>query len=292
MPTDYKKYLPFLVIGGVAIWAILKLSKSGSVGQVVNRVIPVSEPNDSTALAQIQAQFELGKMQIAAGSELAGKQVDAERQRLEFANRALEIQGNYGLEGLKIESAKAANQAQLQSELSKIALDSQNYDTQLRANAASELLRQQRSSANNNALLQLGGLLANLLKGNQSQSKPSASGGSSPSVSSPPFNPNARRTTSSATSALTNALARFFGDPYGQIAQPTYDSLGYASGYDLQPYYDAEVQAYDNWLNFVPAPTGANIYSDFPTFGGSSDDYFSGSEGSIEAYDFYGFAFE
>lgn len=291
MPTDIKKYLPFLAIGGVAIWLILKLSKSGSVGQVVNRVIPVEQPNDTAALAQIQAQFELGKMQIAAGSELAGKQVDAERQRLEFANRALEIQGNYGLEGLKIESAKATNQAQLQSDLAKIALDSQNYETQLRANAANELLRQQQTSARNNTLLGLGSLLAQLLKPQQSQARPSgSSGGSSTGGITPPFNPNAnRRTTSS--NILTNFLQRYLSNPDSPIAYQNYDSLGYLDYLDLQPYYTNETNAFDNWLDFQTPSVGTSNYSDYPVFGDVYD-YFTGESGSREEYDFYGFTFE
>ncbi len=256
MPTDWKKYLPFLAIGGVAIWLILKLSKNGSIGQVVNRVIPVQEANDTAALAQIQAQFELGKMQIAAGSELAGKQVDAERQRLEFANRALEIQGNYGLEGLKIESAKAANQAQLQSDLAKIALDSQNYETQLRANAANELLRQQQTSARNNALMQLGGLLAQLLKPSQSQSRPqSSTPGSSSGGMTPPFNPNAQRRTTS-NNILTNWLQRYLSNTDSPIAYQNYDSLGYIPYLDLVPYYQNEADAYDNWLDYQMPSVG------------------------------------
>lgn len=266
MPTDWKKYLPFLAIGGVAIWLILKLSKSGSVGQVVNRVIPVQEANDTAAMAQIQAQFELGKMQIAAGSELAGKQIEAEKQRLEFANRALEIQGNYGLEGLKIESAKAANQAQLQSDIAKIALDSQNYETQLRANAANELLRQQQTSARNNSLMQLGGLLAQLLKPSQSQSRPqSSSPGSSSGGYTPPFNPNAQRRVSG-NNILTNWLQRNLSNPDSPIAYQNYDSLGYVPYLDLIPYYQNEVNAYDNWLDYQTPSVGSYGYGE-PSFG-------------------------
>lgn len=255
MPTDWKKYLPFLAIGGVAIWLILKLSKSGSIGQVVNRVIPVQEANDATALAQIQAQFELGKMQIAAASELSGKQVDAERQRLEFANRALEIQGNYGLEGLKIESAKATNQAQLQSDLAKIALEQNGYETQLRANAANELLRQQQTSARNNSLLQLGSLLSSLLKGQQSQSKPQAgSAGSSSGGVTPAINQQAQRRQTSALQAFLNKYLPNYNAP---LSYQNYDSLGYADALDLTPYYQNEVEAYDNWLDYQTQPVGS-----------------------------------
>jgi len=264
MPTDWKKYLPFIAIGGVAIWLILRLSKSGSSNQVVNRVIPVQEPNDTTALSQIQAQFELGKMQIAANSELSGRQVDAERQRLEFANRALEIQGNYGLEGLKIESAKAANQAQLQSDLTKIALDSQNYETQLRANAAGELLRQQQTSARNNSLLQLGSLLAQLLKPqSQSQSRPSGSSGSTGGGTTPPFNPNAQRRPQQ--SALTSFFARYLPNYNAPLSYQDYDFLGYASELDLIPYYQNEVDAYDNWLNYQ-TPSFGTVTSSYELF--------------------------
>ena len=294
MLTNWKTYLPLVALAVGAGWLILRLSKSGTNNQVVNRVIPVQDATDETALAQIQAQFQLGKLQLEAGSALAEKQVDAERQRLEFANRALEIQGNFGLEGLKIEAAKVANQSQLQSELSKIALDASLYDTQLRANAASELLRQQRNSSILNTLAKGGSdLLAQLLKAQQSQSRPSSGSGSGASIGSPPFNPNATRSTRASNQDLiTRFIQRYLSNPDSPIGYQDYDSLGYVPYLDLQPFYDAEVNAYDNWLDCQQIGT-RDAYSDYPSFINPSEaDYFYGDPGSQEAYDFFGFDFE
>ncbi len=251
----YKKYIPLFIIGAIVAWLVLKLSKSGSTNQVVNRVIPVQDATDRNALAQTEAQFQLGKLQLENAFNIAGKQVDAEKTRLEFGNKALDLQGQYGLKALEIEAQKVAGQTQAQSDLARIALDQSLYDTQTRVNAATELQRQQNNSALLNQLLGVsGGILQALLRP-QSQQKPSSSGGIG--SSSGGINPTA--TPRGITQAeRQNALARlgarltamFYNNQNSAIVPQNYDSLGYASGYDLDQFYRNEINAYDNYLDF------------------------------------------
>lgn len=282
---DYKKYLPFLAIGGVVIWLVLKLSKSGSANQTVNRVIPVQNPTDNNALAETQASFELGKIKLANELSIADKQVGAEQTRLELANKALDIQGQYGLKALEIQAASTNAQNQTQADLARIALDSSLYDTQLRSNAANELYRQQSQSSLLNSLLGVGsGLLQSLLKNQQQQqSKPQSSGGSmgSGGGSSSPQSAqqnalNAARQRQSALAAIGNWITRNSG--YNQpITFLDYDSLGYATGYDLSSFYQNEIDAFDRYLDYNPPtlfgePIGT-VTSDFNFTGIGWDDY-------------------
>ena len=46
---------------------------------------------------------------------------------------------------------------------------------------------------------------------------------------------------------MTNVFYRNQNSP---IVLPSYDSLGYANGYDLQQFYNNETNAFDNWLNY------------------------------------------
>jgi len=256
---SYKKYLPFLAIGGIVIWLVLKLSKSGSANQTVNRVIPLQNPTDNNALAETQASFELGKIKLANELSIADKQVDAEQTRLELANKALDIQGQYGLKALEIQAASTNAQNQTQADLARIALDSSLYDTQLRSNAANELYRQQSQSSLLNSLLGVGsGLLQTLLKNQQQQQqRPQSSGGSmgSGGSSSPQSQQqnalNAARQRQSALAAIGNWITRNSG--YNQpITFLDYDSLGYATGYDLTSFYQNEIDAFDRYLDYNP----------------------------------------
>jgi len=281
---SYKKYLPFLAIGGIVIWLVLKLSKNGSANQTVNRVIPVQNPTDNNALAETQASFELGKIKLANELSIADKQVGAEQTRLELANKALDIQGQYGLKALEIQAASTSAQNQTQADLARIALDSSLYDTQLRANAANELYRQQSQSSLLNSLLGVGsGLLQTLLKQNQqaSQQRPQSSGGSMGSGGSSPQSAqqnalNAARQRQSALALIGNWITRNSG--YNQaISYQDYDPLGFATGYDLSGFYQNEIDAFDRYLDYNPPtqfgePIGF-VTSDFSFSGIGWNDY-------------------
>lgn len=241
-----QKLLPFLAIGGVVIWLVLKLAKSGSDSQVVNRVIPVQQPTeDKVGLRQIEAQFELGKLSLANQAELAQASISAEKQRLEFQNKALEFSSQANLKALEIESSR-------QTALAAIAGDSALYDTTIRANAARELGRQSSTSQLLNSLLGTGSsILQSLLRNQQSQQRSSGGGGSSGGgFGTPPFNPNAQRQAQRPAdyNFIGRVLDAFRNQPYSfsnsSLAGQYLDPL------DLQPYYDREVQAYDNWLDY------------------------------------------
>lgn len=281
---DYKKYLPFLAIGGVVVWLVLKLSKSGSANQTVNRVIPVQNPTDNNALAETQASFELGKIKLANELSIADKQVNAEQTRLELANKALDIQGQYGLKALEIQAASTNAQNQTQADLARIALDSSLYDTQLRASAANELYRQQSQSSLLNSLLGVGsGILQSLLKQNQqsSQQRPQSGGGGIGGGSSSPQSPqqsaqNQARARQSALAAIGNWLTRN-SNYFSPITFQDYDSLGYVTGYDLSDFYQREIDAYDRYLDYDPPtlfgePVGS-VSSSFEFSGIGWDDY-------------------
>lgn len=246
-----QKLLPFLAIGAVVIWLVLRLAKSGSDSQVVNRVIPVQGEQDEVGLKQIAAQFELGKLSLENQATLANASINAEKQRLEFQNKALEFGSQAQLKALEIESSR-------QTALAAIAGDTALYDANIRANAARELNRQSNTSQLLNSLLGTGSsLLQSLLQRNQQQQAPRSSGGGSPSAGSPPLNPAQRQTQRPTDyNLIGRILDAFRNQPYG------FSNLSlagqYASELDLQPYYDREVQAYDNWLDYDIGFTGVN----------------------------------
>lgn len=244
----FKKYLPFFVIGAIVIWLVMKLSKSGSTSQVVNRVIPVQGENNEVALKQIDAQFQLGKLQLESEANTANKAIEAEGQRLTLQNKALELTSQYNLAALQVQSSR--DQA-----LATIAGDATLYDANIRANAARELQRQQSNTDLMKFLTGTGSSLIQALLGNrnqQSQSRPQSSTGSI--GSSVPTTSQQRQATRSSNS-WANTIARVLDNfrNSGSVTSPNVSLAGqYVSPLDLIPYYENEAAAYDNWLNYFP----------------------------------------
>lgn len=240
--TDIKKYIPFIIIGVVVIYLVMKLVKSGSDSQVVNRVIPVQGENNEVALKQIDAQFALGKLQADAQSQLAQASITAENNRLAYQNKALELTSQTQLKALDIQSQRDQN-------LAAIARDSSIADANIRFNAAQELQRQNKISQLQNSLL--GSAVSSILQAIRGQQQRAQSSGGSPTSagSGLPAGQTARTTRTS--SALQRALAAFRGTSY-PIENVSLAGQ-YADYLDLQPYYQNEVNAYDNWLNYFPS---------------------------------------
>lgn len=285
----FKKYGVYILVGGVALYLLYKLSNRSSGGsqQSSTVVIPAEGSNaDKTALAQLSAQFQLGKLQLQSQSDIANKQIEAEKQRLDYQNQALQIQGNYGLEALKIEAQKVQGQNELQSNLAQIALNQNSYDQQTRANAALELQRQAAQQSYLQQLLGVGnGVLQSLLKSQQQSRQGSSGGGSGGSIGGSPN--NAALQNYQRQSALAQLKAYLSGKATQQYYSPVSTStgafaLGNATGFDLQQFYNNEIQSFDNYLGFNPfgySPNGVNVngFGDLNTqpFGGLSiADYF------------------
>lgn len=251
--TDIKKYLPFVAIGAVVIWLVLKLSKSGSDSQVVNRVIPVQGEDNTVALRQIDAQYALGKLQLENEAAIADKQVQAENQRLDFQNKALDLTAQYNLKALDI-------QAQRDQNLAAIARDTSLTDANLRLNAAQELQRQANTSSLLNSLMGLGsGLLQSLLR-NQQQSRSGGSGGTSGGTSGGSTTPQRQPQRQANYNLIARILDRFRNQPYIFSNSSLADQ--YVPYLDLQPYYQNEVNAYDKWLDYGNDLTG-NVTSNY-----------------------------
>lgn len=249
--NDIKKYAPFIVIGVVVIWLVIKLSKSGSNAQVVNRVIPVQGEDNTVALETLRSQFKLGELQLQNQASIADKQIEAEKQRLSFQNEALKLQGELGLRQLELQSNR-------DRDLATIAKDTALYSDAVRANAATQLARQNQNENLLNNIFGLGsGILQKLLNPNQQSQQPrsSGSGSSGGSSSGIPMGSGNNSITAaqrqaiqqSAFRRLANMIAGNFNQP---ISLPNY-SLPYQVDYlDLIPYYDAEAAAYDRLLDF------------------------------------------
>lgn len=244
----FKKYLPMFIIGAIVVWLVMKLAKSGSDSQVVNRVIPVQGENNEVALKQIDAQFALGKAQIESEASIANKSIEAEKQRLEFNNKALELTSQYNLAALNVQSAR--DQA-----LATIAGDASLYDANIRANAARELQRQQSNSDLMRFLTGTGNSLIQALLGRNQQSNQqrpqSSSGGSMGSANPSTSQTQARRQSNSWANIVAAWLDR--NRNTGNVSVSNSSLAGqYVSPLDLIPYYDAEAAAYDNWLDYFP----------------------------------------
>lgn len=238
--TDIKKYIPFAAIAAIVIWLVLKLAKSGSDSQVVNRVIPVQGENNEVALKQLDSQFALGKLQLENERAIADKSIQAENQRLDFQNRALELTSQYNLKALDIQSQRDQN-------LAAIARDSSIVDANIRANAANELQRQANTSSVLNSLMGLGsGLLQALLK-NQQQSRQSPSGGSQSSGGQIPQQSQQTRRAAN-YNFISRVLDQFRNQPYSFSNSSL--SGQYVDSLDLVPYYNNEAAAYDRLLDF------------------------------------------
>lgn len=254
MKEFVKKYWLYIVIGIVGVYVLYKLSQSSSDNsQVINQLLPVNQTTDRAELEGLRYQFELGKAQLANEATLADKAIQAEDKRLEYQNKALELQGQFALAGLDIERLKAENESKLQLELARIAGDSSLADTQLRVNALNELQRQQQQESLLNGLLGIGKNIAQALlqqrqQQQQSRSGGGVSGGSGGGVGG--VSPQTRSTALSRQNALARIGNFITSNWFTPVVDPNVDyyAIGYPSLLDLQPYYEAEANAFDQWI--------------------------------------------
>lgn len=278
-----KRYWPLLLglVGLILVFRKFSQS-SGGTSQVVNRIIPIDNQTDRNELLRTQLEFKLGEKKLENEARLADKAIDAEGQRLRFQNEALVLSGQlaksqqesnnaYALAALEIERNKATAANELQRNLAEIARDSNLFDTQTRANAALELQRQARNSSLLNQLTGIGaGLLNRFLPQGQQQGQSrggspgggasgggqsGSSGGLSPQQSAELRRRQEAQRRNSALALIGNWLTNSYSNP-NYISSIDYDSLGYASGYDLSQFYQNEINAFDNlpfgWDDYEP----------------------------------------
>lgn len=251
MKEFVKKYWLYIVIGIVGVYVLYKLSQSSSDNsQVINQLLPVNQTTDRAELEGLRYQFELGKAQLANEATLADKAIQAEDKRLEYQNKALELQGQFALAGLDIERLKAENESKLQLELARIAGDSSLADTQLRVNALNELQRQQQQESLLNGLLGIGKNIAQALLQQRQQQQQSRSGGGVSGGSGGGVSPQTRSTALSRQNALARIGNFITSNWFTPVVDPNVDyyAIGYPSLLDLQPYYEAEANAFDQWV--------------------------------------------
>ncbi len=206
---DFKKWIPLIAILGVVIYAIKKMSDSGSPTQVINRAVDYTQPTPLVDLASASAAKLSGFQQLAslAGIRLQGeqqlkvadKQLVAEKQRLD--SQSIIETGRQALQRALSTDALtlAANQEdrQYRSQQSReqnlldqlrILGDQKAYDIGIQLNAQERAYQRQDDLARRN---QQNSLLSAFLKaigGGGSRAGGSGTGSGFPGT--PPINPS------------------------------------------------------------------------------------------------------
>lgn len=290
---DWKKLLPGLLIGGIAIFAILKLSQSagGSSPVISNALIPTANtpPPDSRDPARTQAYSTLAG--VALGQQRLEQEGKAAQSAIELAKIRFSEQSNVLLQNLGLQREGLATQL----ELEKIRQEGtntryaqeiadRNYDRALQEKALDQTYALAQTGAiGQQAGSVLSALMNALGRGNQQQSRPSSGGSAGSGGGTPPFNPNTSRPSAQQQAAARqNALARIGNWITGNsswnqpIAYQDYDDLGYPQSIDLSQWdwlsgYGDD--AFDYWNGYFNQyePIG-NVTSSYE-FGGIVDDW-------------------
>ena len=215
---DYQKYIPAVIIGLVVIYALSKLKGSSS-PQVYNALLPSStdrpENRDAARTEGFStlASVGLGQLKLSGEKDQALLAVDLAKQR--FANT--------------IDLAKIQQQGATDRLLAQFT--DRAYDRALQERALDQSFALAQTGQVTGGLGQLTAGILSAIRPSQ-QSRPS--GSSSPSVGSPPLNPNANRVPvrRGSMSVVTDWLSNYFNAP---VSVPDYPSLGYVQ---QQDFYD------------------------------------------------------
>ena len=210
----YEKLLPGVIIGLIVLYALSKL-KGGSSPQVYNALLPSStdkpENRDAARVAGFStlASVGLGQLKLTEQGSEAAQAVDLAKQR--FAST---------LDLARINNEGAFNRLTAQ-------LTDRNYDRQLQQRALDQTFALAASGQATNGVAALVNSILSAVRGSagQSQARPGSSG-STPPVSSPPFNPNAARQPArpGSMNGVTAWLNRYFNAP---LRYQNYPDLGY-----------------------------------------------------------------
>lgn len=289
---DWKRYLPGLLIGAVALFAIFRLSKSGNgrapiVGNALIPANPPQVPPDSRDPSRVAAFGQLAgvalggqRLQEQAASIAANLELG--RFRLQEQTAALQAGASRDLgaqqTALELERIRQAGaQNRLSAEIADRA-----FDRELQSRALDQTFELARQG---NIQQGIGSLLGGLLGMLRNQSRPSSgSGGAGQGSPRPQFpQPQPRMRFPSITiPGIGPFLTPPFVPEYPNF-NPTFPGFDFSS-FGPSPSYD---------FPFLGMPFPEFDFGEFPSYGGGFSEFpelsFPGDPGFIDPYDFGSF---